>query len=254
MNLSEKIARLPKKERRGSRPRCLVLTEGAPREVAGRLNELLHPFATIDPGFATWMPRGFGHPAEAELTKQGTFLTSVQKEAVSSWWLARRRGARTPTWDFASPALIEGREGLVLIEAKAHENELDPLGKRKDEKSSPENHKKIGEAIAQASQALSALSLGWNLSRDHHYQLANRFAWGWKLASLGIPVVLVYLGFLEAREMEAQGLPFRDEAHWRETVLQYSRESIPAEVWGKPLKVGGIPLVAMIRSTRVDLA
>lgn len=60
MNLSERVSSLPKKERRGSRPRCLVLTEGEPGEVAGRLNRLLHPFAAIDPGRAAWMPRGFG--------------------------------------------------------------------------------------------------------------------------------------------------------------------------------------------------
>jgi hypothetical protein len=246
------ISRLPEKERRGSRPRCLVLTEGAPADVACRLNELLHPFARVDPGCLTWMPRGFGDSEEAELGKHGTFLSPEQQEAVTSWWLARRRLARTPTWDFASPALIEGKPGLVLVEAKAHKNELDPSGKKLTEKSSPENHANIGEAIAQASQALSALGGGWNLSRDHHYQLANRFAWAWKLASLGIPVVVVYLGFLEAREM-TPGEPFRDDAHWRETVLEYSRESVPAGVWGKPFMVEGVPIVALIKSLTVSL-
>ena len=36
----------------------------------------------------------------------------------------------------------------------------------------------------------AATGLQWGLSRDDHYQLSNRFAWCWKLATLGIPVVL----------------------------------------------------------------
>jgi hypothetical protein len=43
---------------------------------------------------------------------------------------------------------------------------------------------------------------GWTLSRDSHYQLTNRFAWAWKLASMGVPVVLGYLGFQGAAEMK----------------------------------------------------
>jgi crotonobetainyl-CoA:carnitine CoA-transferase CaiB-like acyl-CoA transferase len=32
---------------------------------------------------------------------------------------------------------------------------------------------------------------GWSLSVDSHYQICNRFAWAWKIASLGVPVVLI---------------------------------------------------------------
>jgi hypothetical protein len=69
------------------------------------------------------------------------------------------------------------------------------------------NHDKIGSAIRQANTNLNLISPGWNLSGDLHYQLSNRFAWSWKLASLGIPVVLVYLGFLNANDMSDQGHP-----------------------------------------------
>ncbi len=66
---------------------------------------------------------------------------------------------------------------------------------------SKRNHAQIGRAISEASLGLKDTMDGWNLSRDSHYQLANRFAWAWKLASMGVPVVLVYLGFLGAAEM-----------------------------------------------------
>ena len=65
------------------------------------------------------------------------------------------------------------------------------------------NHNQIGDAIQQANHGLEPLLPGWDLSRDSHYQLSNRFAWSWKIASMGVPVVLVYLGFLNADEMDA---------------------------------------------------
>jgi hypothetical protein len=43
--------------------------------------------------------------------------------------------------------------------------------------------------------------LTWALSRDWCYQMSIRFAWAWKLAGLGKPVILIYLGFLAYDEM-----------------------------------------------------
>ena len=55
---------------------------------------------------------------------------------------------------------------------------------------------------------------GWHLSRDTHYQLTNRFAWAWTIAMLGVPVVLIYLGFLQANDMRDEGAPFVSAADW----------------------------------------
>ena len=41
---------------RGSRPRCLVLTDDPPQIVAGTLSKLVSPFAQIDPARHVWMP------------------------------------------------------------------------------------------------------------------------------------------------------------------------------------------------------
>ena len=103
--------------------------------------------------------------------------------------------------DIASACEIEGKSGLLLVEAKAHENELSYSGKSSPGVSvnSQGNHQQIGQAIAEANAGLElAAGNPWGISRDSHYQLSNRFAWAWKLASLGVPVVLVYLGFLNA--------------------------------------------------------
>ena len=39
--------------------------------------------------------------------------------------------------------------------------------------------------------------------------MSNRFAWAWKLADLGVPVVLVYLGFFRALFMTVWRLSTR---------------------------------------------
>ncbi len=59
-----------------------------------------------------------------------------------------------------------------------------------------------------------ARSAGESWARRYHmpetdrYQLCNRVAWAWKLADLGVPGVLVFLGFLNATEMRDQGQLF----------------------------------------------
>ncbi len=44
----DQLATLPKREQRGSRARCILLTSGSDEDVADRLSALAAPFATID--------------------------------------------------------------------------------------------------------------------------------------------------------------------------------------------------------------
>ena len=151
---------------------------------------------------------------------------------------------------------IEGKEGLILVEAKAHMNELDIGGKEPAEsklESNPKpksegwrkNHERIGAAIEEANNGLKSLSSGWELSREKCYQLSNRFAWSWKLASLGIPVILVYLGFLNADEMPK---PFPSADAWSKAVREYSSGIVPDSAWGSKLIVDKTPIYPIIRS------
>jgi hypothetical protein len=238
---------LPRNAQRGSRPRCVLLTDGPNGVVAERLTRLVEPFARIDPARAPWMPRGFRAPAEAKLGEAKLLLSPEHREQVTDWWLAVRKGANTPNWDIAATAAIEGRDGLVLIEAKAHSRELmqTPLGAGNEQ-----NRKRIRAAVQEADRALNEMDAGWALSCDSHYQLANRFAWAWKLASLGIPVVVVYLGFLNAAEMKEDG-PFTTPDAWDQAVRAYARGIVPEDVWERNLDVGGVPLIPLIRSIEV---
>jgi hypothetical protein len=178
-------------------------------------------------------------------------LSSEQREAVTAWWLAVRGHPNTPNWDIASTATINGIKGLLLVEAKAHGAELRSDGKANEGRQ--ENHARIQAACRDASAALNGVRPGWALSTERNYQLCNRFAWAWKLASLGIPVVLIYLGFLRAEEMRDLGLPFVDGDQWERLVRDHSKGVVPADVWDSPTLVNGTPVYAKICSLEVPL-
>lgn len=241
---------MPMSEFRGSRKCCLSLTEGAPEAVATRLTDLSQPFAAVQSSNLVYFPKGFGNPEEAKLGETEGLLSDEHREEATAWWLAVREHngyrANTPNWDVASSCAIQGRRGLLLIEAKAHSNELHSDGKPK--KSNEENDARIRSAIAEANEALNAVFPGWSLSAASHYQLCNRFAWAWKVASLGVPVILIYLGFLNVEEMRNQGRPFKSDDDWIKAVHDHSKGIVPRAVWGRALDVSGSPLIPLIRS------
>ena len=146
-----------------------------------------------------------------------------------------------------------------MIEAKAHDQELikEETGKKLGTSASANarrNHLRIGQAIGEAVAALTEdTGLTCTLSRDRSYQMSNRFAWAWKLADLGIPAVLVYLGFLNANEMIDRGKPLTDAADWQNVVKRHSQALFPAAVWDQRWTCGGQPFIPLIRSLEVPL-
>ena len=111
-------------------------------------------------------------------------------------------------------------------------------------------------AIEEANAGLRLLTgdPGWMLSRDSCYQMANRFAWAWKLVDLGMPVVLVYLGFLDAIEMSDKGNPFRRPADWVECVKMHAKGKVPDGAWDRSRMVpDGTSFVPRIMSVRQSL-
>lgn len=246
---TESVVSFARKELAGSRLACLGLTSGAPARIAGRLTGLTDGRALVGPSDLL-MPRGLLEPNEAELGRTQYFLTADLREQLMSWWLAVKVGARVPSWDIAATCTIDERKGLLLVEAKAHDQEPDASGKREG---NPENHERIAAAIAAANDGLNAVVPGWNLSRDRCYQLSNRFAWGWKLATLGVPVVLVFLGIIGADEMATGGRrSFQTSDEWRRLLLDHSERVVPARVWGTHIDVNGTPLFPVIRSVRQE--
>jgi hypothetical protein len=251
---SDLLSRLRRKEQRGSKPRCHFLTHGTNEEVAQRLTSLIAPLGRVSAS-DNWMPTGFDTTEEAQLHKAGRLIASPDdRHALTTWWLADPRPtSRTPTWDIASTCLIGGQRGLLLIEAKAHQRELtnEVCGKRLGKDSSDANHRRIGCAMAEAKEGLQvATKMDWHLSSARCYQMSNRFSWAWKLCTLGYPIALVYLGFIDATEMPN---PFRQADEWHKLVEDHSAPLFPSNIWGRSIDVGGVTFVPLIRTSSQPL-
>ncbi len=152
--------------------------------------------------------------------------------------------------DLICKARIGERLGLLFVEAKAHEGELDWGGKPLADDASEgsvKNHENIATQIKTASESLDRLSPGFNLSITSHYQLANRLSYLWKLASIGIPVALLYLGFLGDDELFPNDY-LRDEAHWLRVMGGYLESVVPQNFPERVYTLGDAPLVMLIRS------
>lgn len=240
---------------RGSRKHVLDWTSRP--EFRRELVELLAPVDVRIPAGAKWMPEGYGTPAEARLESFGprAFRNSSVWADLRTWWLAHERGANTPNWDLALSCEIEGRPGLVLVEAKANVPELSASGKLPRPDASPasrDNHERIGAAIAEARAGLQLLSPATRISRDSHYQLSHRVAFAWKLATLGLPTVLVYLGFCGDDGIADVGEPFRDAAHWNEVFAAHAHSLIPENLFERRLDCGAAPAWLLVRSRRIS--
>jgi len=250
--------RLKRNEQRGSKPRCHLLTDGSDQEVAARLSGLLAPFASVSAS-DRWMPRGFEMVEECQLHRRSRVHDSELCDRLATWWLpADQLTDRTPNFDITATCLVDGRPGIVLVEAKAHDNELirESAGRKITSSETKEqqprresSHKTIGAAIDQARAGLSAeTGLGFGISRDACYQLSNRFAWAWKLADSGFPVVLVYLGLLNAEDMAKDGRPFHTHEEWEQLVRSHSAAVVPDAIWNRKWTVSGQPFIPIIRS------
>ena len=235
---------MTERKSRGSQPRCILLTDGGPFVAADNLTRKVvdHSSVIVSPS-DRWRPEGRLYPNEVQLDKpDGAILvTEAIVLALQKWW--PRRG-RSPNWDIASTCTINKQRGLVLVEAKAHTEELDngPTG------AGCGSREKIAAALAEANDGLRCLTgEDWALSADRHYQLANRVAWSWKLATLDMPTVLVYLGFLDADEMKDQGRLFTNLNDWENCLFRHCNGVVPPCCWNRTFDVDGTPLMFLTR-------
>jgi hypothetical protein len=236
---------------RGSRKHVLDWT-GRP-EFLVELLQLVAPVECRLSARTRWMPRGRSEPDEARLESFGpkALPNAEVWSGLRKWWLSHERGANTPNWDIAASCEIEGTPGLILVEAKANVPEMSTAGKFRDagaSRASTENHQRIGLAISEACTALRRVSASAAISRDSHYQLSNRVAFAWKLASLGVPTVLVYLGFWGDDGIRDAGEPFKNAGDWEVAFASYADSIVPREVRERPIKCGPASMWLLVRS------
>jgi hypothetical protein len=251
----------PRSPRRGSRKHVLDWVEQP--TFLDELEALTAPAPCRIPAGAHHLPRGHAQPKEARLDNFGRHVlpTSVAWDELRRWWLRYPKGANTPNWDLAVECEIGGRAGLLLVEAKANIRELSKAGKARERetsagkarseesrKHSEENSAQINVAIESARVGLEQHLPGIAISRDDHYQLSNRLAFAWKLASCGIPSVVLYLGFTGDKGMRH---PLRDEAHWHSVFQAHLAAICPGGLTETPIHVGAAEFWVLCRAKEV---
>jgi hypothetical protein len=236
----------------GSRLHILDWIEGRSGDFRASLRDMLKPWP-IEPIEGRWQPKSFSDAAEADLARPPAALLSPGIGGdLGRWWLARPGPqSRTPNWDLAIAARFPSGEGLVLVEAKAHAAELQAEARGKPLPGKPStdslaNHAQIGQAIAEARDGLGGPAAGVKLDRDHCYQFSNRVAFAWKLASLGIPTALLYLGFTEDSCI-SHGY-FQDEACWLALLQKETEAVLPWTFWEREIATSAAPFWLLSRA------
>jgi hypothetical protein len=221
----------------GSRRDVLLLLD-SPNYVEALSSALAGAGTLISTG-DVYRPMGAADDMEYELPEfsreylDGRF--EYRQIAEPAWWIVKRNaGVRTPNFDLISTATICGMSGVLLVEAKAHHGELETCGKSFKSSSSLENHQKIGASIELANRALNAIAPGFKLNRDAFYQVSNRIAWGWRLASLGVPVTVLYLGFVQDPFWPKD--QFESNEDWMRAARSYLGNVVPVDVLGRRLQ------------------
>ena len=239
---------------RGSRKHMLDWIDAA--DFPASLTAIVQPSVRIEfSRESPHMPTGHSDMREARLEnwRPSGVASDAAWGELDAWWLAASRGASTPNWDFAARVTVEGTPGLMLVEAKANVRELSAGGAKTAPTTSVgsiANDAQIRAALLQASIGLARYAPSAALSADHAYQLSNRIAFAWKLASMGIPTVLLYLGFTGDRDIATVSEPLRDAAHWQKLVADYS-DSIGIKLLFEKRLDFAAPMWALVRALPV---
>ena len=187
------------------------------------INELLQNVNAFVENQDSVIPISTNHPKESTLSTYLSKKWGDPKLSVSfrNWWI--KHGSRTPQWDLISKCKINGVDGLLLVEAKAHKSEVtgDKGKKHPKERKSLENHDQINNAVQEAGKLINNLNtdITVNLSIENCYQLSNRIACAWWLASHNIPVVLLYLGFLNETYFKDK---FQSDETWQKCFIEHA--------------------------------
>ena len=185
----------------------------------------------------------------------------LQRHPVSSqgpildrkWWISH--AGNRPNWDLICRITDGTSDGLLLVEAKAHEGEMSEQNRKSQpDPSNPNsvaNARQIRHVLQQTNSAMGRLGFGaFGLSADHHYQLSNRIAYAYKLATLGLPVILMYLGFVGDRYFPTDWI--RSPDHWQRLIEGYLQGVVPLGLPERTVSTGSGSLVMVVRSLDLD--
>ena len=243
---------MPVKEERGSRKHILDLVSSG--KAPDTLTQLLADAGVVVHSGDRVRPASYEDRSEWDLR---AFCRSCSSEAtdlraLDSWWAGE--AYKGPTWDLLAECTISGRRGYLLVEAKAHQSELHAGGKPAPIDASPqsqENSRRIAASIQRTQNWFRENVEGSSrISIDSHYQLANRLSAAEALASCGVPVVLLYLGFTGDTYFRDY---IKDDAHWQRLMATYVEDVVPAAWVGTttPHLPSGGSVKLLVRSSPV---
>ena len=228
-------------EHKGSKKHILELIDS--NDFIATLNTILVPYQAkiIDKKYM--QPKGSMDVSECGL--QSFINTNKLKERFptltdfdfNTWW--KPSGGKAPTWDMISLCQINGKDAILLVEAKAHKSEFSKSKKELPKNKQPDNnpsegseinHTNIEFRIKEACDNLNTKNTGFNISINSHYQLSNRVAFAWQLNQLEVPVVLLYLGFTGDSYFKDS---FKDNAQWKQKFTKYINGVVPLDFINK---------------------
>jgi hypothetical protein len=203
------------------------------------LNDILRPYDARLTDNKTVQPKGINDESECGLQSfinkhnLGERFPSLINSNFNKWWSPS--GGKTPTWDMISLCQLNGKDAVLLVEAKAHKSEFNRSKKRfskeKPSVGSENNLIKIKANIKKACDDLNTKHTGFKISIDSHYQLSNRVAFAWQLNQLNVPVVLLYLGFTKDTYFKTDF--FEDDLHWGKEFNKYIDGVVPSNFINK---------------------
>lgn len=121
-------------------------------------NKQIHPYATINTN-NTWIHLGVDKPIEGQIYSFFKPINFELAKQAKSWWI--KYGLQTPHWDLISTCTINGKQGILLVETKAHWSELEkeskgkPFNEKEATENSKANHKIIKNAINEANTEIN---------------------------------------------------------------------------------------------------
>lgn len=215
---------------KGSKQHVLDLIER--EDFISTFNDILRPYNASIIDKKTVQPVGNDNIAEYGLQrfinerKLFEKFPSLNDFNFNIWWSPN--GGKAPTWDMISLCQLDGKDAVLLVEAKAHKSEFAKSGKKRLDleatSQAKRNLKNIEDRIKEACDSLNKNYKTFNISTDKYYQLSNRIAFAWKLKQLNVSVILIYLGFTCDADFNDS---FEDHVHWEKEFNNYIKDSIP---------------------------
>ena len=174
-----------------------------------------------------------------------------RRRLARDWWVPYPSARnRYPDWDLLCQIDVAGTPGILLVHAIADTEELRQHDRR--ERPDPTQPLRLANdycvrlRLADANRQLAQLDLGnFQLSADHRYGISWRIAFLHKLAAEGIPVVLMYLGWLQPPEW-ATSHGFQSAEHWDRVVRDHMRPVAPEAFLDRWLAAEGGGAMRMI--------